>query len=598
MATLEDIKYIKSGTLLDGEGGYTEDTLNRPLKDLVYLLKYGQADIYSRKLSFPVTDSLAFDTTVVDGDIVEYNTSTAKYVKTVNIDKVIGIANKTDSLIQVSGVFNFGTRYAFVKGSYYSLHKTSAGAIILSTNTNASVMSVGIAVSTNELFVNFQASLDMTNYALKVHTHAIADITQLQATIDLLNNKIDTNATDISNIRLDLLSITMPTDYVNLTTDQNVSGIKRFNSYPLYGTSTTPASPVAGNAFVTKWFVEENNKQFIRIDPGQSNEILSNNTFKNIPTIKWESGDAYPVGTLPNHVATTYQLETAVKNPIIVPTELGASVNLNLIVIPGSYAGIFATTISNAPPFSVSSVAVNTKFYLEVKKDLSNAIYQMFSLRSSSGLSKVWYRSAITNGADWGEWSEMTNSDSFSLYDINNVAKTGIDVSGALDKLMPRHYTYYNNISFMPVAPQVLNCGAFRFAISSGGVFAVSINDNIDFGSNASGAFYYGWAEVDLNPNSGNQNGYKIIDYSTTKLLASFQLTSPSSLSLNIRGHLFGHITGQDIALQFECSVFTKYQGGANIRFISAITTVVKPYEWNFGGNSVTEVAKLKAQTN
>ena len=164
MSNVDKLNLIQAGEPLNGTGREAygeEDVLNRPLRELIQLMEQGQIDVYGTKIAYPVTDNNDFSTNVQNEDLVSYNQSTNLYDLAVDGQTAaIGFADLTNSVVHVIGLKEF-TGYTFTKGKYYYLDKNNPGKIVDEDSANKSMLVVGIAISTAELFVKLQYDMDM-----------------------------------------------------------------------------------------------------------------------------------------------------------------------------------------------------------------------------------------------------------------------------------------------------------------------------------------------------------------------------------------------------------------------------------------------------
>lgn len=146
------LDYIQSGELYHGENNLgQEDVLNRALKQLVAGLASGEADTKANNVIFKVDSAVDFEQTVVDGDLVIYDSGIAKFRKyqfgTDSANKiVIGFADVTNELVILGGFSNIFT--GLVAGTKY--YASTDGGITDVENT----LYVGTATTASRLYVN------------------------------------------------------------------------------------------------------------------------------------------------------------------------------------------------------------------------------------------------------------------------------------------------------------------------------------------------------------------------------------------------------------------------------------------------------------
>jgi len=171
MANIDKINLIQAGEYLYGTGreAYGEpDVLNRPLKELVQLMEQGKFDVYSAKVAIELVDNNEFDTDVQNEDVVSMNYVNGKYdLATPDQTTVIGIADLNNSIIHVLGRKAF-TGYTFTKGYFYYLSATNPGKIVPQDSAEKSPVVVGVAISTNELFIRLSYDYELLDNSIPI----------------------------------------------------------------------------------------------------------------------------------------------------------------------------------------------------------------------------------------------------------------------------------------------------------------------------------------------------------------------------------------------------------------------------------------------
>jgi len=147
-----DLNYIQSGELFHGENDLgQEDVLNRPLKELVDNLADGTAPVSARNEIIKVDSGVDFEASVVDTNLVIYDTSIDKFRKyqygTDPIQNaIIGFADVTNLLVVTSGMYSFFT--GLVENTKYYA-STNGGLTTIENN-----LYVGIAKNSTTLYID------------------------------------------------------------------------------------------------------------------------------------------------------------------------------------------------------------------------------------------------------------------------------------------------------------------------------------------------------------------------------------------------------------------------------------------------------------
>ena len=155
------LDYIQSGELYHGENlvGH-DDVLNRPLKQLVDGLANGEADVKAKNIIFNVDSAVDFEATVVDSDLVIYDTAIDKFRKyeygTDDIQNIIlGFADVTKALVVIKGFYDIFS--GLVEGEKY--YADVAGGLTTTPND----IYVGMATNVNTLFVDIMPNVYSTD---------------------------------------------------------------------------------------------------------------------------------------------------------------------------------------------------------------------------------------------------------------------------------------------------------------------------------------------------------------------------------------------------------------------------------------------------
>ena len=142
-----NLNYFQASEFIVGENHPTlVDNFNRALKQLVSEFDTG-ADTQVTRNIIKITSATDIDPSVVDDDLVYYNTSTLKFEKAID-SSVLGFIDTTNLNIYTTGKYQLIGISTLTPGAKYYLDTTTPGSI---TTSNASGIYVGQAFSTNTI---------------------------------------------------------------------------------------------------------------------------------------------------------------------------------------------------------------------------------------------------------------------------------------------------------------------------------------------------------------------------------------------------------------------------------------------------------------
>lgn len=154
---ISGLNYIQANEAINAENGAPGelDVANRPLKELISLFNSGDADTQVRRINFKIPAAQMITNGVTSDNVVSFDYSTNKYIKTNwNDKKALGIIDVENLIIYSFGEYTLKNINNLVPGKAYFLSQQNDGEFVAQDSQYASATHIGIAISSNTIEIN------------------------------------------------------------------------------------------------------------------------------------------------------------------------------------------------------------------------------------------------------------------------------------------------------------------------------------------------------------------------------------------------------------------------------------------------------------